>query len=84
MSSTHSTSNGSLLHNQDGNWQQNPDGNWSKAIPLPLYGFKKTCQCGKSFWKEANYRKHYQQMHTDGVSYKRTPTGLLAEERKYS
>ena len=77
MSKAFSTQNGNIMHNQDGNWQENPDGTWSQAIPLPFYGLKKTCQCGKSFWKEANYRTHYQQAHTDGKKYRRTIKGLV-------
>ena len=63
------------------NLQQNADGNWSAAIPLPLYGMRKQCSCGKKFWKESNYRKHYVEAHTDGLSYKRTSEGLYAVER---
>lgn len=66
-----------MMHNQDGSWQQNLDGTWSEAVPLPLYGLKKKCQCGKSFWKEANYVKHYLKAHTNGKKYNRTPTGLV-------
>ena len=38
---------------------QNKKGQWVPAIPLPYYGLKKECGCGKSFWKEENYEKHY-------------------------
>ena len=38
---------------------QNKKGEWVTAIPLPYYGFKKTCSCGESFWKEINYEEHY-------------------------
>ena len=63
------------------NMQQNEDGNWSAAIPLPFYGLKKKCDCGKSFWYEENYRKHYVEAHTDGLSYKRLRDGFHAVER---
>jgi hypothetical protein len=32
---------------------------WVPAIPLPFYGLKKRCSCGKSFWKYDNYLAHY-------------------------
>lgn len=70
-----------ILHNQDGNWQQNIDGTWSEAAPLPYYGLKKKCQCGKQFWKENNYVEHYIKVHTDGKSYIRTPRGLTEETK---
>lgn len=65
------------MYDQDGNWQENSDGTWSEAIPLPFYGLKKGCYCGRSFWKEGNYRRHYRDAHTDGKRYKLTPTGLV-------
>lgn len=64
------------------NYQQNKDGTWSHAVPLPFYGLKKKCECGRSFWKEANYRKHYLTKHTDGVRYNRTTTGMVAQDRR--
>lgn len=67
---------GRFMNNQDGTWQENEDKTWSEAVPLPYYGIKKKCSCGKSFWKEENYRTHYRQKHTDGKRYTRTPTGL--------
>lgn len=33
------------------------------AIPEPLYGLKKACSCGKSFWKQRNYQAHYAHEH---------------------
>lgn len=63
--------------NQNGNWQQNEDGTWSQAVPLPFYGLRKGCDCGKKFWREDNFRKHYIKAHTDGKKYKRTPKGLV-------
>lgn len=73
----YSTKNGGIMKNEDGNYQENPDKTWSQAIPLPSYGIKKGCTaCNKSFWKEENYRKHYQDVHTDGKKYRRTVTGL--------
>jgi hypothetical protein len=84
MSKQYSTKEGNLMYNQDGNYQQNPNGLWSEAIPLPLYGLKKQCYCGRSFWKEENYRKHYQQVHTDGKEYDRTPTGLIEHKHYYT
>lgn len=71
---------GSFMSNQDGVWSDNGDGTWSESVPLPFYGIRKRCQCGKSFWKEENYRKHYIKSHTDGKHYNRTPTGLTEVE----
>lgn len=73
---------GRFMSNDDSVWQENPDGTWSHAVPLPFYGIKKKCECGKSFWKEENYRKHYLKQHTDGVRYQRTPEGLVAQDRQ--
>ena len=81
MSNQYSTKQGSLMYDGSTNWHQNPDGTWSKAIPLPFYGLKKGCSCGKSFWKEENYFKHYRTEHTDGKRYKRTPTGMVELNR---
>lgn len=66
-----------MMVNDRGVWQQNADNSWSQAIPLPFYGIKKRCGCGKSFWKEENYKKHYVTKHTDGKRYRRTPQGLF-------
>lgn len=33
------------------------------AIPLPLFGLKKQCSCGQSFWKLHNYEAHYAHKH---------------------
>ncbi len=33
------------------------------AIPEPLYGLKKACSCGRSFWRLQNYRAHYAHDH---------------------
>ena len=63
------------------NMQQNEDGSWSQSIPLPFYGIKKKCDCGKSFWKESNFRKHFIEKHTDGLKYMRDKTGFHAVER---
>jgi hypothetical protein len=65
-----------LMLDLDGSWQENSDGTYTQAIPLPFYGLKKRCQCGTSFWKEENYRKHYAQEHTDGKSYRRDVKGF--------
>jgi len=72
-----------VLHTEGKFYQQNADGTWSEAVPLPLYGLKKRCDCGKSFWKEKNYYRHYQQKHTDGMAYQRTPSGLIAIDRRF-
>ncbi len=69
--------NRSISFTNEGNYQQNENGSWSTAIPLPFYGLKKKCDCGKSFWKEENYRTHYFNQHTDKRYYKRTPEGMV-------
>jgi hypothetical protein len=38
---------------------QNSRGEWVPAIPLPLYGIRKKCECGAKFWTEERYREHY-------------------------
>ncbi len=63
------------------NMQQNPDGTWQEAIPLPMYGLRKGCHCGKKFWKEKNYNEHYIVAHTDGLLYKRDKDGFHAIKR---
>ena len=68
---------GAFMYNGEGNFQQNEDGTWSEAVPLPFYGLRKGCYCGKKFWKEENYRTHYLEQHTDGKRYNRTPKGLV-------
>jgi hypothetical protein len=42
---------------------ENKRGEWVPSIPLPLYGLKKKCSCGASFWKEENYNAHYAYKH---------------------
>ena len=32
---------------------------WVPSIPLPFYGIKKRCGCGKTFWRYENYLAHY-------------------------
>lgn len=72
-----------MLYTDNEVYQHNEDGTWSQAIPLPLYGLRKTCGCGSSFWREKNYKRHYQLQHTDGVAYDRTPTGLVPIDRRF-
>jgi hypothetical protein len=42
---------------------QNARGEWVPAIPLPLYGLRKHCRCGRKFWRLASYRAHYALTH---------------------
>jgi hypothetical protein len=42
---------------------ENKRGEQVPAIPLPLYGLKKGCSCGASFWFERNYEAHYALTH---------------------
>jgi hypothetical protein len=41
----------------------NDQGQWVPAIPLPLYGLRKQCQCRRKFWTTAGYRGHYALAH---------------------
>jgi hypothetical protein len=71
----------SKMISNDGVWRENEDKTWSQDIPLPFYGLKNKCGCGRSFWKVANYEKHYKKSHTDGKIYKRTPTEWLSDDQ---
>lgn len=42
---------------------QNDLGEWVPAIPLPLYGLRKRCECGRKFWTTGGYRGHYALTH---------------------
>jgi hypothetical protein len=42
---------------------QRDDGKWVPAIPLPLVGLRKSCQCGAKFWTLPGYRGHYALAH---------------------
>jgi len=73
-----------MLSTNDKIYQHNADGTWSEAVELPgYYGFKKSCRCGKSFWREKSYYRHFQRAHTDGIAYNRTPTGLIVIDRRF-
>lgn len=72
-----------MLYTNDQVYQHNADDTWSQAVPLPLYGLRKTCGCGRSFWREKNYIRHYQLQHTDGIAYERTPQGLVPIDRRF-
>ncbi len=62
---------------------QNSRGEWVPAIPLPLYGLRKRCECGRKFWTTAGYQGHYALCHVlhlgaalDEASDERAPRGL--------
>lgn len=38
---------------------RNARGQWVPSIPLPFYGLRKRCECGRKFWTEDGYRGHY-------------------------
>lgn len=38
---------------------RNARGLWVPSIPLPFYGLRKRCECGRKFWTERGYRGHY-------------------------
>lgn len=42
---------------------QNALGQWVPSIPLPFYGLRKHCGCGRKFWTEEGYRGHYALAH---------------------
>lgn len=42
---------------------QNKEGEWVPAIPLPYFGNRYHCFCGRKFWKMKNYRAHYALVH---------------------
>lgn len=42
---------------------QNSRGEWVPAIPLPVYGLRKQCSCGRKFWTADGYRGHYALRH---------------------
>lgn len=72
-----------MMIDNNGAWEQNPDDlTWSQAVPLPFYGLRKGCMCGRKFFKESSYRKHYKSQHTDGKKYVRTTTGLTPTQSK--
>lgn len=39
------------------------DSLWLPAIPLPLLGIRKRCDCGRKFWTMDGYRAHYALAH---------------------
>jgi hypothetical protein len=51
------------LHEQPEVTTQNDRGEWVPAIPLPLYGLRKHCTCGRRFWTMGGYRGHYALAH---------------------
>lgn len=42
---------------------QNSRGLWVPSIPLPLYGLRKRCSCGRKFWTITGYEGHYALAH---------------------
>lgn len=42
---------------------RNARGQWVPSIPLPFYGLRKRCECGRKFWTEEGYRGHYALAH---------------------
>ena len=47
----------------DGTMTQNDEGQWVPSIPVPFYGLRKRCECGRKFWTEEGYRGHYALAH---------------------
>ena len=53
------------------NTVRNERGQWVPSIPLPFYGLRKRCECGRKFWTTDGYRGHYalaHVLHLGGVS----------------
>lgn len=46
----------------------NERGEWVPAIPLPHFGMRKACDCGRRFWTLNGYRGHYALEHILGLS----------------
>lgn len=46
---------------------ENSRGEYVPSIPLPYYGIRKECQCGKKFWTEKGYEGHYALEHILGL-----------------
>jgi hypothetical protein len=42
---------------------RNERGEWVPSVPLPLYGLRKRCECGRRFWTAGGYRGHYALFH---------------------
>jgi hypothetical protein len=42
---------------------RNRRGEWVPAIPLPFYGLRYRCECGRKFWTAAGYQGHYALAH---------------------
>lgn len=42
---------------------QNKRGEWVPDIPVPFYGLRKRCTCGRKFWTMGGYRGHYALRH---------------------
>ena len=42
---------------------QNSRGEWVPSIPLPFYGLRKRCCCGRKFWTVVGYQGHYALCH---------------------
>lgn len=34
-------------------------GSWRECPPLPFYGIRKRCSCGRAFWRESAYEQHW-------------------------
>jgi hypothetical protein len=43
--------------------RQTASGRWVPDIPLPLYGLRKHCHCGRKFWTLYRYQAHYALVH---------------------
>ena len=44
-------------------YREEPTGVWLPAIPLPLFGIRKRCDCGRRFRTLEGYQGHYALKH---------------------
>jgi hypothetical protein len=51
------------LHDRPEVTTRNARGEWVPAIPVPFYGLRKHCECGRKFWRTVSYRAHYALVH---------------------
>lgn len=56
-------------------WAEVAPGRWAPAIPLPLMGVRKRCDCGQRFWTMPGYRGHYALVHIleRGANFRAVP-----------
>lgn len=53
------------------NFTKRTDGLWEHALPFPLMGLRKRCDCGRHFWTMAGYGRHWRKAHDGNRLYRR-------------